>query len=154
MPYHPELSEVLDYCDVDMGDWVEFSIFQRTWSVWVSCNDILGDGEIENHYVCSRTKSSHSSYANRTVFLKLETCEQAPSLTDIDEERPFGSFSYYSDDEAIITLRVSEELDRMILDHVSNTSSQIRVRIEIPTWSDSECKMLPLTQYQIFATDN
>lgn len=150
---HPSLKEVLKNRDFVEGDWVTFTIYRRTWATWCSHDDAFADGEIDIGYECSATSSYKTEFSERRIILNLNESTNTPAKDD-DASYPFGSFSFYSEGEAIVTLRVSRAVASEIENSLSQRGVCIDVRINIPEWDDQDCKLLPITEYQLYVKND
>ena len=155
MPYHPSLREILEKNNSHADEWAEFSIIGIGWSVWVSAERVIGEQPIpEYSFSCTALRSEFGTFSFENVFVNFEltTDENLKHLKG--DSMPLGAFSYYSENVAIVTLEVTSEVYKDIISLVKSGIGELTVRVSIPKWDDSECKCVPITQYQlIFNSD-
>lgn len=150
MPHHPSLKEVLDKDGFNSDEWVEFNVRGLNWSVWVSAERIIGEQpNPEYNFVCDSLSSEFGKYSAENVFLNFEFRTEQELHELKGDPMPLGAFSYYSENEAIVTLGVTTGAYKDIIDLVRSGSGQLVVRAAVPDWEDNECKCVPITQYQL-----
>jgi hypothetical protein len=151
MPHHPSLEEILEKDNSYEDEWAEFSVNGLSWSVWVSAERVIDEQpEPEYNFSCNSLRSEYGTFSCENVFLNFEITTE-DNLKNLEgDAMPLGAFSYYSDNEAIITIATTQKAYDDIIKLLLSGSGNFTVRISIPKWDDDECKCVPITQYQLF----
>ena len=149
MPHHPSLKEVLEKDNSLEDEWVEFTVNGFGWSVWVSAERVIGEQPSPEHgFSCSPLSSEFGSFSQENVFLNFELTTNENIKLLKGDPMPLGAFSYYSENEAIVTIGVTSEVYENIISSLRCNAGKLTVRVAIPKWDDSKCKCVPITQYQ------
>jgi hypothetical protein len=150
MPYHPSLKEVLEKDNSHADEWAEFTVEGIGWSVWVSAERVIGaQPKPEYGFSCSALSSEFGSFYFANVFVNFEITSEENLAELKGDSMPLGAFSYYSENEGIVSLSITSEVYKDIISLVGSGIGKFTVRVSVPKWDDSECKCVPITQYQL-----
>ncbi len=150
MPYHPSLKEVLEKDNSHTDEWAELTVKGFGWSVWVSAERVIGEQPTPEYgFSCGPLRSEYRTFSFDNVFVNFELTTEENLKHLKGAPMPLGAFSYYSDNEAIVTLCVTPEVYNDIITSMRGNTGVLTVRVAIPQWDDSECKAVPITQYQL-----
>lgn len=150
MPYHPSLKEVLEKDNSHEDEWAEFTVNGYGWNVWVSAERVIGEQpSLEYGFSCGPLSSEFGSFSQENVFINFELTAEENLKHLKGDPMPLGAFSYYSENAAIVTVRVASEVYENIVNSMRSNSGELKVRVAVPKWDDSECKCVPITQYQL-----
>ena len=150
MPYHPSLNEVLEKDNSYEDEWAEFTVKGLSWSMWVSAERVIDEQPTpEYNFSCNSLISEYGTFSCENVILSFELTTEE-NLNNLEgDPMPLGAFSYYSDNEAIVAVSVTQKAYDEIIRLLLSGTGELTVRVSIPKWEDSECKCLPITQYQL-----
>lgn len=149
MPYHPSLKEILEQDNSYADEWAEFTVKGLGWNVWVAAKRVGEQPEPEYGFACSALSSEFWRFSFTKVIVDFEITSEENLKELKGDPMPLGAFSYYSEDEVIITLQVTSEVYRDVISLVGSGIGELTVRVSVPKWDDVECKCVPITQYQL-----
>jgi len=147
VPHHPSLVEVLQArCNYE---WLEVDISGFFFGDFVDAQNGKGNVSSPSFYLISAPAQSEYgtfSFAKATIYMEQV---RESELQNLIGDMPLGSFNFYEEESAGITVKVSNKIYNNLFDLLTNNMENISLKIAIPKWSDTEAKCLPLLKYQL-----